>query len=62
MAKRPRKKKVAPIPKIWELPVEEIMKVVNHLSENYPDSAQLMSYSKELKRREEGLPIPEVVE
>ncbi|MGL5015026.1 MAG: hypothetical protein ACRC6V_12160 [Bacteroidales bacterium] len=62
MAKRPRKKKVAPIRKIWELPEEEILAVITHLRSKYPDSAQLYRYMREIKRREEGAPIPEVLE
>lgn len=62
MARRPRKKKIPPVLKIWEMKEEEIIKIVEHLREKYPDSAQLYRYMKELKRREDGDPIPEVKE
>lgn len=55
--KKPRKKKVKPIQKIWEMDVAAIQAVIDHVKPKYPDSAQLARYEQELKRREEGKPV-----
>lgn len=60
MARKPRRKKVPEIRKIWDVPLEEIQAVVEHLKKNFPTSGHLVHLEKELKRREEGKPIPEV--
>ena len=59
MARKPRKKKVQPVQKIWEMDVAAIQAVIDHIKPNYPDSAQLVRYEKELKRRENNQPIEE---
>ena len=60
MARKPRKKKVQPIPKIWEMDVAAIQAVIDHVKPNYPDSAQLVRYEAELVRRAKDLPVEEV--
>lgn len=62
MSRKPRKKKVQPIPKLWEMDEAAILAVIQHLSENYPDSAILGRYKAEIKRRQENKPIPEITE
>lgn len=57
--KKPRKKKIPEIKKIWDLPIEEIMNVITQLEDKYPDSGQLVSYKKEVTRRERGDAVEE---
>ena len=59
MARKPRKKKVPTVPKIWEMDVAAIQAVIDHIKPKYPDSAQLARYEKELKRREDNQPVEE---
>ncbi|MGL5013599.1 MAG: hypothetical protein ACRC6V_04810 [Bacteroidales bacterium] len=51
MARKPRKKKFKGPLLIGDLPIEEIQKVVDHLTANYPTSGQLPTYIEELNRR-----------
>ena len=60
MARKPRKKKVPTVPKIWEMDVAAIQAVIDHVKPNYPDSAQLVRYEAELERRAKDLPLEEV--
>ncbi|UIW10572.1 hypothetical protein PQC38_gp096 [Aeromonas phage BUCT695] len=61
MARKPRKKKIPEIRKIWDLPQQEIEDVVAHLREKFPTSGLLKSYEKELTRRINNEPV-EVVD
>ncbi|MGL5015455.1 MAG: hypothetical protein ACRC6V_14400 [Bacteroidales bacterium] len=57
--RKPRRKKIQPVAKIWEMDVAAIQAVIDHVKPKYPDSAQLVRYEKELKRREDNQPIEE---
>lgn len=58
--KKPRKKKIQPIRKLWEIDDGELNAVIAHLQIAYPTSQQLETFEKEMARRKAGLPIPEV--
>ncbi|UZV39647.1 hypothetical protein APT65_00032 [Trabzonvirus APT65] len=58
--RKPRKKKIPEIKKIWDLPLEEIERIIASIEDRFPTSNQLESYRKEIKRREEGEDVKEV--
>ncbi len=60
MAKRPRKKKIPELRKIWDFPQEEVEALAAHLRANYPTSHHLITYERELLRRANNEPIPEI--
>ena len=60
--RRARKKKVQPIPKLWEMSDAVVQAVIDHIKPKYPDSPQLARFEKEMKRREEGKSVEEVYE
>ena len=53
MARKPRKKKVAPIRHISDWSDEELGGMIEHLQAKYPTSDQLIRFEAEAKRREE---------
>lgn len=58
--RKPRKKKIPEIKKIWDLPLEEIERIITSIEERFPTSGQLESYRKEIRRREEGNDVREM--
>lgn len=58
--RKPRKKKIPDIKKIWDLPLEEIERIIASIEERFPTSGQLESYRKEVKRREGGEDVREI--
>lgn len=58
--RKPRKKKIPEIKKIWDLPLEEIERIIASIEERFPTSGQLESYRKEVKRREGGEDVREI--
>lgn len=53
MARKPRKKKIAPIRHISDWSEEELGGMIAHLQEKYPTSEQLTRLEAEAKRRKE---------
>lgn len=58
--RKPRKKKIPEIKKIWDLPLEEIERIIASIEEKFPTSGQLESYRKEIRRREAGEDVNEI--
>lgn len=57
---RKYKKKLKPIPKIWDMSEAAIQAVIDSIKPKYPDSAMLARYEKELDRRAKDLPLEDI--
>lgn len=56
MARRSRKK-IKVVPKLWELPDNEIDILIDKLKRDFPNSGLLVRYTSERSRRDEGVSI-----
>lgn len=59
MARKPRKVKVKPIPKLWDMEDKALSILIQHLQEGFPNSGALKSYLAEQGRRNDGLSVEE---